>query len=88
MKTYRTGFLLALIGNIVLAVVLVGLWLHYRAAKPMADAETKPSNPSAQDSTDSSTATPPASTEARFGAGANLCATIAEHRREDRRGRT
>ncbi len=31
MKTYRTGFLLALIGNIVLAVVLVGLWLHYRS---------------------------------------------------------
>jgi RND family efflux transporter MFP subunit len=64
MKTYRTGFLLALIGNIVLATVLAGLWLHSRAAKPMADAETKPSNPSAQDSTDSATSTPPASTEA------------------------
>jgi RND family efflux transporter MFP subunit len=64
MKTYRTGFLLALIGNIVFAAVLAGLWLHYRAAKPMADAETKPSNPSAQDLTDSSTSTPPASTEA------------------------
>ncbi len=41
MKTYRTGFLLALVGNIGLAVVLVGLWLHYRAAKPMADMEVK-----------------------------------------------
>jgi Cu(I)/Ag(I) efflux system membrane fusion protein/cobalt-zinc-cadmium efflux system membrane fusion protein len=60
MKTYRTAFLLALIGNIVLGVVLVGLWLHYRAAKLMADAETKPSNSLAQDSM----ATPPASTEA------------------------
>jgi Cu(I)/Ag(I) efflux system membrane fusion protein/cobalt-zinc-cadmium efflux system membrane fusion protein len=60
MKTYRTGFLLALIGNIALAVVLVALWLHYRVAKPMAGVETKPSNSLAQDSM----ATPPASTEA------------------------
>ncbi len=50
MKTYRTGFLLALIGNIVLIVVLVGLWLHYRSAKPMAVVETKPANSSAQGS--------------------------------------
>ncbi len=64
MKTYRIGFLLALIGNIVLAVVLVGLWLHYRAAKPMADAETKQANSSKQDSMVTSMATPPASTEA------------------------
>ena len=58
MKTYRTGFLLALIGNIVLAVVLVGLWLHYRAAKPMADMETKSSNSAAQDSMANSMAAP------------------------------
>jgi RND family efflux transporter MFP subunit len=64
MKTYRTGFVLALIGNIALGALLVGLWLHYRAAKPMADAETKLSNSSAQDSTASSVGTPPASTEA------------------------
>lgn len=64
MKAYRTGFLLALFGNIVLAVVLVGLWLHYRAAKPMADAQTKQANSSAQDSMTTSMATPPASTEA------------------------
>src|SRR5216684_2106410 len=64
MKTYRIGFLLALIGNIALAVVLVGLWLHYRAAKSMADAETKPSNSLAQDSVATSMTTPPASTEA------------------------
>lgn len=30
MKTYRTGFLLALAGNIVLAAVLAGFWLHSR----------------------------------------------------------
>src|ERR1700738_2149701 len=63
MKTYRTGFLLALIGNIVLAVVLVGLWLHYRAAKPMVDAETKKANSTPQDSTGASMVPPPASTE-------------------------
>jgi len=64
MKTYRTGFLVALIGNIVLAVVLVGLWLHYRSAKPMADAETKQANSSPQESMATSMATPPESTEA------------------------
>ena len=64
MKTYRTGFLLALIGNILFAAILIGLWLHYRAAKPMTDAGTKPAISSVQDSTDGSTAAPPAQTEA------------------------
>jgi RND family efflux transporter MFP subunit len=64
MKTYRTGFLLALTGNIVLAVVLIGLWLHYRAAKPMSDAQTKQATSSGQDSMATSMATPPPSTEA------------------------
>jgi RND family efflux transporter MFP subunit len=63
MKTYRVGFLLALTGNIVLAVVLVGLWLHYRAAKPMANAETKPPTSIAQDSVAGSTTTLPVPTE-------------------------
>jgi Cu(I)/Ag(I) efflux system membrane fusion protein/cobalt-zinc-cadmium efflux system membrane fusion protein len=64
MKTYRTGFLLALIGNIVFVAVLAGLWLQYRAAKQMADAGTKPSISAVQDSTAGSADTPPASTEA------------------------
>src|SRR6202158_4316347 len=64
MKAYRTGFLLALVGNIVLAVVLVGLWLRYHAVKPMSNVETKASNSTAQDSTANSMATPPAATEA------------------------
>jgi RND family efflux transporter MFP subunit len=64
MKTYRTGFLLTLTGNIVLAVVLIGLWLHYRAAKPMSDAQTKQATSSGQDSMATSMATPPPSTEA------------------------
>src|SRR6266404_439198 len=63
MKTYRTGFLLALTGNILLAVVLVGVWLHDRAAKPMANAETKPSNSLGQQSMPTSMATPSVSTE-------------------------
>jgi len=41
MKTYRTGFLLAVVGNIVLALVLVGFWLHYRAARPTPEAESR-----------------------------------------------
>ncbi|MHB8525154.1 MAG: efflux RND transporter periplasmic adaptor subunit [Candidatus Acidiferrales bacterium] len=40
MKTYRAGFLLAVIGNIVLALVLVGFWFHYRAAKPMPETQS------------------------------------------------
>ncbi len=64
MKTYRIGFVLALIGNIILAVTLVGLWLHYRAPKPIADAETKKADSATQDSMANSMAPPAASTEA------------------------
>src|SRR5712671_6016476 len=64
MKTYRIGFLLALVGNVVLAAVLFGLWLHYRTATLMADSETKSSNSTAPDSMANSMATPPSSTEA------------------------
>jgi RND family efflux transporter MFP subunit len=64
MKTYRTGFLLALIGNIVLAVVLVGLWRHYRAAKPLADMEAKKDTSAEADSITDSMAPAPGATEA------------------------
>src|SRR6202158_144826 len=64
MKAYRTGFLLALVGNIVLAVVLVGLWLQYRAARPMTDSETKKEHSTAQDSMSKSMAMPASTTEA------------------------
>jgi len=47
-ETYRIGFLAALDWNVVLGVVLVGLWLHYRALKPMADSETKMANSTAK----------------------------------------
>jgi Cu(I)/Ag(I) efflux system membrane fusion protein/cobalt-zinc-cadmium efflux system membrane fusion protein len=34
MKTYRTGFLLAVIGNVVLASVLAGVWWHSQTSRP------------------------------------------------------
>jgi RND family efflux transporter MFP subunit len=64
MKTYRLGFLLALIGNIVLVAVLIGLWWHYHPARPMSIAETKAPNPAASDSMTSSNGPPAASIEA------------------------
>ena len=59
MKTYRTGFLLALVGNIVFVVVLAGLWLHYRGAKPAADIVPQTLTSTAQ----ASAATPAAAAE-------------------------
>jgi RND family efflux transporter MFP subunit len=50
MKTYRTSFLLALVGNIVLAVILVGLWLHYRVPKPAVNMGPQMTIPTAQPS--------------------------------------
>jgi Cu(I)/Ag(I) efflux system membrane fusion protein/cobalt-zinc-cadmium efflux system membrane fusion protein len=64
MKTFRTGFLLALIGNILLVAVVVGLWLHYRTPKPMTQADMKQMNSSPQDSTVGAAAAPSPSAEA------------------------
>jgi RND family efflux transporter MFP subunit len=64
MKTYRTGFLLAVIGNFLFAIALVGLWLHYRAGTPMMDVQTKQAETAAQDPMATSMAVPSASTEA------------------------
>lgn len=41
MKTYRTGFLLALVGNILLIGVVAGLWSHYRTPKATASQPSK-----------------------------------------------
>ena len=41
MKTYRTGFWLAVVGNIALAAILVGVWWHFRARNPTMDLEQK-----------------------------------------------
>jgi len=65
MKTYRTGFLLALVGNIVLAVVLVGLWQHYRGGKQTTGTEPRDAADSVgQVSAASFASPPPASSEA------------------------
>src|SRR6266853_1242989 len=64
MKAYRTGFLLAVIGNIVLVAVLAGLWWHYRAGEPVIRAETRSANAVAQASTEQTAGAASASTEA------------------------
>jgi len=64
MKTYRTGFWLALIGNIVLVAGLVAVWLHYHSAKPMAEPEE--ANAAQQNSMNSGVAASPAATEAEL----------------------
>src|SRR5882672_12792694 len=63
MRTYRTGFLLALIGNIVLVAVLAGLWWHSRVGEPVIRAETPLANTTGQVSTEQSSGAPPASAE-------------------------
>jgi len=64
MKTYRTGFLLALIGNLMLVAILAGLWWHYRTPKsPMRVEPQEMPNSTAQDSTNSSLAAAPAMPE-------------------------
>jgi RND family efflux transporter MFP subunit len=64
MRTYRTGFLLAVMGNFLFAIVLVDLWFHYHAAKPMTAVETVPVNSAPEGSMAPSMPTPPISTEA------------------------
>jgi len=63
MKTYRTGFVLTLIGNIILIAVLGGLWWHYRVHKSPASAELPQTNSTEQVSIANAPVTPPASTE-------------------------
>jgi RND family efflux transporter MFP subunit len=61
MKTYRTGFVLALIGNIVLILIASGLWWHYRYPRRATDLQTQgKTTPIAEDSTDNSMPVAPA----------------------------
>jgi RND family efflux transporter MFP subunit len=64
MRTYRTGFLLAVIGNFLFAIVLVGLWFHYHTPKPMTAVEAPSVNSTPQGSMAASMPPPPMSTEA------------------------
>jgi Cu(I)/Ag(I) efflux system membrane fusion protein/cobalt-zinc-cadmium efflux system membrane fusion protein len=61
MKTYRTGFLLAIVGNIVFAVTLAGLWIHYRGIKPTSNVAPQQPASTAEVSQD---AAPPVSFDA------------------------
>ena len=62
MKTYRTGFFLAVIGNVALAsLVVAGLWWHYRSPKPAMDVPRQNAERStAEVSTDNSMPATPA----------------------------
>jgi RND family efflux transporter MFP subunit len=42
MKTYRTGFIFALVGNIVLIGVMAGFWWHFRTGRTNATESPKP----------------------------------------------
>jgi RND family efflux transporter MFP subunit len=64
MRTYRTIFVLALIGNMILAAVLVGLWVRYSAAMRAMPAAPAPANASPPASTAGTSATPPVSPDA------------------------
>jgi RND family efflux transporter MFP subunit len=47
MKSYRTGFVLALVGNLVLAVILAGIWWHVTSTKKTSQAPPAPGSTAA-----------------------------------------
>lgn len=49
MKTYRTGFIAALLGNILLVALVVGLWLHFRTGSTPTVGDTKSATPPSTD---------------------------------------
>ena len=55
MKNYRTGFVLALIANVVLVLIVAGLWWHFRTPKATVAPESMVATPVAQDSSRSPT---------------------------------
>src|SRR6266478_4006532 len=56
MKTYRTGFLLALVGNILLVGVVAGVWSHYRTPKATASEQSKQEGTTSEPSSNPSVA--------------------------------
>jgi Cu(I)/Ag(I) efflux system membrane fusion protein/cobalt-zinc-cadmium efflux system membrane fusion protein len=50
MRTYRTGFIAAIVGNILLVVVVLGLWVHYRVGSTPGAAKTNAATPQPPDS--------------------------------------
>jgi RND family efflux transporter MFP subunit len=65
MKTYRIGFVLAVVGNVALVAIVAGLWWHYHGSKRAMDSTPKETGaPSAQDSAENSTPAVPAMSDA------------------------
>ena len=64
MRTYRTLFVLALIGNMILAAILAGLWVRYRAAKRATQPAPAAANSTPPASMASTSPTPPISPDA------------------------
>jgi Cu(I)/Ag(I) efflux system membrane fusion protein/cobalt-zinc-cadmium efflux system membrane fusion protein len=60
MKTYRTGFIAAILGNVILIALVVGLWLHYRLGSTPRAAETKSATLQTPDSGSGSSSQPAA----------------------------
>jgi len=59
MNNYRNGFVLALIANVVLVLMVAGLWWHFRTPKPTMAPESMAATPVAQGSSENSTPAPP-----------------------------
>jgi RND family efflux transporter MFP subunit len=64
MKTYRIGFVLALVANVVLVLIVAGLWWHFRTPKPTMTPESMAATPVAQDSSENSKSAPPPAQDA------------------------
>jgi membrane fusion protein, copper/silver efflux system len=58
MKNYRTGFVLALTANVVLVLIVAGLWWHFRTPKPTMAPKSMAATPVAQGSSENSTPAP------------------------------
>ena len=61
MKSYRTGFVFALLGNLALAAALGLLWWHYRNQTPPMKTDPQVASSSAQNPDDTSSTAPPPS---------------------------
>jgi RND family efflux transporter MFP subunit len=64
MKNYRTGFVLALIANVILVSIVAGLWWHFRTPKPRMEWDSTVTPPTTQDSGENSMLTAPPTQEA------------------------
>ena len=83
MTNYRTRFLFAFAGNLLLIGAIAVLWWHYRTPKQPMVAEPQ-GVAAAQGSTQGAAAPHAGESGRRTRTHTNLPAAVAEHRREDR----